>query len=148
VCHAHLLRHTRLRLLAPMQTQHCLKMLNGTCSACPDYMFDHLRPADPEPHAEDNAQEEDLAEAERCEEHVVRRLATLQKAAAGSKVVAGLKRRAQGSWPAHFADKSEVRPDLESGNDGPPGVVRLVGSDQRSSQRCCMLEHQHHLQRS
>jgi hypothetical protein len=46
VCYAHLLRLTRLRLLAPMQTQHCLKMLNGTCTPCPDYMFDHLRPAD------------------------------------------------------------------------------------------------------
>jgi hypothetical protein len=45
VCHAHLLRLTRLRLLAPMQTQHCLKILNGTCTPCPDYMFDHLRPA-------------------------------------------------------------------------------------------------------
>jgi hypothetical protein len=45
VCHAHLLRLTRLRLLAPMQTQHCLKMLNGTYTPCPDYMFDHLRPA-------------------------------------------------------------------------------------------------------
>jgi hypothetical protein len=129
VCHAHLLRLTRLRLLAPMQTQHCLKMLNGTCTPCPDYMFDHLRPADPEPHAEDNAQEEELAEAERREERVVARLAALQKAAAGSEAVVGLKRPALGSRSAHTADKPEVRPEVESGNDGPEELVRLLGSD-------------------
>jgi hypothetical protein len=127
VCHAHLLRLTRLRLLAP-QTQHCLKMLNGTCTPCPDYMFDHLRPADPDPHAEDNAQEEELAEAERRKE-CVGRLAALQKAVAGSEAVVALKRPALGCRPAHTADKPEVRPAIESGNDGPEELVRLLGSD-------------------
>ena len=45
VCHSHLRRLTHLRKLAPMQTLHCLKVLSGTCTPCPDYMFDHLRPA-------------------------------------------------------------------------------------------------------
>lgn len=109
VCHAHLLHLTKLRLLAPMQTQHCLKVLNGTVTPCPDYLFDHLRPADPNPPVE-NDEEEELAEAKRRkEEAAVARLAALQKAAAGSKAVVGLKRQR----PAPYAGPSNAGPAFE-----------------------------------
>ena len=127
VCHKHLLHLTRLRLLAPMQTQHCLKVLNSTVTPCPDYMFDHLRPADPHPHVEeeDDREDEELAEAERREEEIaVARLAALQKAAAGSQAVVGRKRPAPGAPPSQLVPK----PEPGCSDTHPAELERMLGS--------------------
>lgn len=126
VCHKHLLHLTRLRLLAPMQTQHCLKVLNGTCTPCPDYMFDHLRPeaTNLEGDGEDGEQAE-LAEAERRKEEVaIARLAALQNAAAGSQAVVGRKRAAPGAMSSQAGPKPEPR----FSDTHPAELERMLGS--------------------